>query len=88
MVANTTLIPAYSAMNAADILSMLPTTMMTLTGTIKVKKPLTNSKAPQFADFPHWQYFVGEFTQHFNKEIRVSSLVTSVNRRPFPFIYG
>ena len=76
MAANTTLIPAYSAMNGADILSTLPTTMMTITGTIKVIQTLTKSKASQFTDFPHWQYFVGEFSQHFDKETRVSSLVT------------
>ena len=75
MAANTTLIPAYSTMNVADILRTLPTTMMTLTGTIKVTQTLTKSKALQFVDFPHWQYFVGEFTQHFDKETRVFSLV-------------
>jgi hypothetical protein len=75
MAANTTLIPAYSGMNGAQILSTLPTMMITLTGTIKVIQALTKSKAPQFADFPHWQYFVGEFTQHFDKETRVLSPV-------------
>jgi hypothetical protein len=71
MAANTTLVPAYSTMSTADIMGKLPATLMTLTGMIKVTQTLTKSKAHQFADFPHWQYFVGEFTQYFEKESRV-----------------
>ena len=72
MAANTTIIPAYSTMSMTDIMQTLPATLITLTGMIKVTQTLTKSKAHQFADFPHWQYFVGEFTQYFDKESRVS----------------
>ena len=74
MTVNTTLISAYSAMNAINILSTLPKTMMTLTGMITVTQTLTKSKASQFTDFPHWQYFVAEFTQHFERETKVFPL--------------
>lgn len=75
MAANTTLIPVYSAMSIADILGKLPATLINLTGMIKVTQTLTKSNVSEFANFPHWQYFIGEFTQHCEKESRVESLV-------------
>jgi hypothetical protein len=77
MAANTTLIPVYSSMSLPDILGKLPATLMTLTGMVKVTQTLTKSNAPQFAEFPHWQYFVGKFTQHWNKESQASPVVKS-----------
>jgi hypothetical protein len=75
MAVHTTLLPCYTSMNTADSLSKLPATLMTLTGMIKVTQTLTRSNASQFAEFPQWQYFMEEFTQHFDKEIRVSFVV-------------